>query len=374
MSKQTSRTLRDSALNVVDAWKGVGKWVYLVAKSVAKWLWGIFVLWYDTLKVWDKYIWKEIKKNNPWKFLWFLSDKMLRTLWALGIAWWLFIWWQKIDFNNIFSDEKWPVTEFFENDPKVFGVDVSRYNEEWAVDVFNNWSDSRDKSDNPDVRRPKFVYILWRKEKGKDEKALRHYENVKSHKENLWDSKWLAVGSYAYFDKSQNGITDDWIEKQVDEFISVWETINQEWDWLIDLTPMLDFEYSSNETVQRADSELGKKHKAGVLKWLKLFEKKTWVTPGIYTNASTYRDFFYEDPAFSRYSAWIASYNPDEVDQDRWIVTYRGKQMEAEIIQFSDKIKNSGFWTKTWNIDWNTSTQWQFWKLIQDNNDAPRDK
>jgi hypothetical protein len=182
----------------------------------------------------------------------------------------------------------------------------------------------------------------------------------------------LAVGAYSYFDKSQSWITEDWLNKQVDEFIKIWKLINQEWDGLVDLTPMLDFEYSRNEKVEKSTSALWKKHKAAVLKWLKLFEKKTWVTPGIYANASTYKDFFYWDPAFSKYPAWIACYNWAAVDQDKWTVTYQGKQMEAEIIQFSQEIKKSWFGTHSWNIDWNTSTQWQFWKLVQDNDDAPK--
>jgi hypothetical protein len=45
--------------------------------------------------------------------------------------------------------------------------------------------------------------------------------------------------------------------------------------------------------------------------------------------------------------------------------------MEADIIQFSEEIKDSWFWTSRGRIDWNTSTKWKFWKLIQDNDDAP---
>ncbi|MBR6907315.1 hypothetical protein IKN40_02135 [bacterium] len=55
--------------------------------------------------------------------------------------------------------------------------------------------------------------------------------------------------------------------------------INKNGDDLIDLAPMLDFEFSSIETVRRANSAEGKQYKAAVLKWLKLFEKKTGVIP-----------------------------------------------------------------------------------------------
>jgi hypothetical protein len=47
--------------------------------------------------------------------------------------------------------------------------------------------------------------------------------------------------------------------------------------------------------------------------------------------------------------------------------------MEADIIQFSQEIRDSWFWTTVWKkIDGNTSTKSKFWKLIQDNDDAPK--
>ncbi len=369
MLKKSPRTVKDSALNVVDAWKGIGKWVYLVVKSVANWLWGVFVLWYDALKAGDKYIWKAIKKNKPWKFLWFLSDKMLRTLWALGVAWWLFIWWQKIDFKHLLSSDEWTMTEFLWEDSKVFGLDISRFNQN-DVDIFTDWSESLDNSDNEDKRRPKFIYILWRKEKAEDPKAREHYQKIKEHKDKL--GKDMAVWTYAYFDKSEAGITDEWIENQVNEFIQIYNVINEDGDWLVDLVPMLDFEFSRNESVIRANTAQWKRYGEAVLKWLKLFEKKTWVTPGIYANASTYHDYFYANPSFAKCPAWIACYSDDRVDQEKGIVTYQGDQMHADIIQFSEKIKKSGLWNKHWNVDWNTSTQWEFWKLIQNNSDTPK--
>lgn len=369
MSEKNPRTLVDSVSNLAESWKDFWKWAYLVVKSVAKWLWGVFVLWYDVLKAGDKYIWKKIEKNKPWKFLWFISDKMLRTLWVLGVAWWLYIWWQKIDFNDMFSWEKWPMTEFFEDDSKVFWLDVSRFNGN-DVDVFTDWADALDKSGDSDKRRPKFVYIQWKKEKAEDPKAREHYEKLKEHKDRM--DKDVAVWSYAYFDKSAAGIADEGIEKQVDEFIQVYNVINEDGDWLVDIAPMLDFEFSSKEKIIKADTEQWNKYKEAVLKWLKLFEKKTWVTPGIYANASTYHDYFYRDPSFAKYPAWIACYSDDKVDQERGIVTFKGDQMQADIIQFSEKIKKSWLWNSKWNVDGNTSTQWEFWKLIQNNSDAPK--
>jgi hypothetical protein len=51
------------------------------------------------------------------------------------------------------------MTEFIGDDPKVFGLDVSRFNEN-DVDAFTDWATALDNSENPDKRRPKFVYIL----------------------------------------------------------------------------------------------------------------------------------------------------------------------------------------------------------------------
>jgi GH25 family lysozyme M1 (1,4-beta-N-acetylmuramidase) len=184
--------------------------------------------------------------------------------------------------------------------------------------------------------------------------------------------KDVAVGTYAYFDKSAAGITDEWIEKQVNEFIQIYNVINKDGDWLVDIIPMLDFEFSGKEPVVRANTEQWQKFREAVLKWLELFEKKTWVTPGIYANASTYHDYFYRNPSFAKYPAWIACYSGDKIDQDRGIVTFHGDPMQADIIQFSEKIKKSGLWNSKWNVDGNTSTQWEFWKLIQNNGDTPK--
>jgi hypothetical protein len=40
----------------------------------------------------------------------------------------------------------------------------------------------------------------------------------------------LAIGSYAYFDKSVDGISDAGLEKQVNEFIEIYNVINQDGD------------------------------------------------------------------------------------------------------------------------------------------------
>ena len=370
-----NKKLKEAFNDTKESWKTLGKWIYLVLKWTWTGLYNVLNLWYRWAEAGDKALAKQINKKKHGPVIKFLSDKILRTIWALWIAWWLVFWWNALKENaDEFFNDEWfeEKIEAIWDDPKVFWVDVSRYNAEWRVDIFTAWSNERDNSTKEDVRRPSFVYILWRKEKGLDEKAKWNYENVKAHKEQLSDGKMLAVGAYSYFNKSQAWITEDGLNKQVDEFIKIWKLINQEWDWLVDLTPMLDFEYSANEKVERSTSTLWKKHKAAVLKWLKLFEKKTWVTPGIYANASTYKDFFYWDPAFSKYPAWIAYYNWEAVDQDKWTVTYQGKQMEAHIIQFSEEIKKSWFWTHRWTIDWNTSTQWKFWKLVQDNDDVPK--
>jgi hypothetical protein len=85
-------------------------------------------------------------------------------------------------------------------------LDVSRYNEN-NVDTFTDWADALDRSSNPDKRRPKFVYIQGRKEKAEDPKAREHYQKLKEHKDRM--DKDVAVGTYAYFDKSAAGITDE---------------------------------------------------------------------------------------------------------------------------------------------------------------------
>lgn len=371
MAKESQRTLKESAWNVFDAGKDILKSTYLVVKSTAKALWSVFVFWRDAAAEWDKAIWKNIKKKKPWKFVWYISDKMLRTLYSLGIAWWLIIWWQQIDFQKFFHKEnKWEQIDnnFLWDDPKVFWVDVSRFNEH-NVEMFREWAESLDNSKNPDKRRPKFVYIQWRKEKWEDPKAREHYEKLKQHRYNV--DKHVAVGSYAYFDKSAEGITDKWIEDQVNDFIQIYNVINQDWDGLIDITPMLDFEFSGKEKTVLASSTQWKKYKEAVLKWLRSFESKTWVIPWIYANASTYHDYFYKDPKFAKYPVWIACYSDDRVDQEKGIVTFQWDQMQAHIIQFSEEIKKSGLGNHKWNVDGNSSTQWEFWKLIQNNSDAP---
>jgi GH25 family lysozyme M1 (1,4-beta-N-acetylmuramidase) len=141
---------------------------------------------------------------------------------------------------------------------------------------------------------------------------------------------------------------------------------------LVDIAPMLDFEFSSAENPVRANTDKWRKYKEAILKWLQLFERKTWVTPWIYANASTYHDYFYWDPLFSKYPAWIACYTDSKVDQDNGTVTYHWDQMQAHIIQFSEGIKRSWLWNSKWNVDWDTSTQWEFWKLIQNNSDTPK--
>ena len=369
MSKQTSRTLRDSASNLLESWKDLRKWISLVLRSTVKWIFNVIVLWYDALKAWDWAIWKMVNKKERKGVVRFMSDKMLRTLWALWIVSWLIIGWQKVDFKSVFSEEKWPMTEFLWDDTKVFWLDVSRNNDN-DVDKFTAWSENLDKSENPDKRRPKFVYILWRKEKGEDWKAREHYAKLKEYKDRIW--KDVAVGSYAYFDKSAKGITDEWLEKQVDEFINIYNFINQDGDGLVDIAPMLDFEFSSAENPVRANTDKWRKYKEAILKWLQLFERKTWVTPWIYANASTYHDYFYWDPLFSKASLFSEPFIPEsKVDQDNGIVTYHWDQMQAHIIQFSEGIKRSWLWNSKWNVDWDTSTQWEFWKLIQDNSDTP---
>lgn len=367
--------IKEATNSLKDSWKDLWKWIYLVIKWTWTWVYNVLKLWYRWVEAGDKALAKKINKKEHNIVIKYLSDKILRGIAALWIAGWLVFWWNALKWKveDIFQSEWVDRTEFLWDDQKVFWVDVSRFNTEGNVDKFTDWWDTREKDADSDKRRPRFVYILWRKEKGQDPMALTHLANVKEHQSQLTWNTELAVWCYAYFDKSRAWITDEGLEKQVNEFIKVWEIINKEWDWLIDLSPMLDFEFSWNETVKRASSPEGKEYKKAILKWLKLFEKKTGVIPGIYANASTYKDYFYWDPAFSRYFSWIACYNDKMVDQERWIVTFQGAQMEADIIQFSKGINDSWFWTTIWKkIDGNTSTKWKFWKLIQDNDDAPK--
>jgi hypothetical protein len=45
------------------------------------------------------------------------------------------------------------------------------------------------------------------------------------------------------------------LEKQVDEFINIYNFINQDGDGLVDIAPMLDFEFSSAENPVRANTD-----------------------------------------------------------------------------------------------------------------------
>ena len=211
------KKIREAFNATKESWKELWKWIYLVVKWAGSWVYNVLKLWYRWVEAGDKALAKQINKKDRNVVVKFLSDKILRGIAALWVAWGLVFWWNALKWKveDIFQSEWVDRTEFLGDDQKVFWVDVSRFNDEGNVEKFTNWWDLREDSDDPDKRRPRFVYILWRKEKWQDEMAITHYNNVQEHKGQLKPGEELAVGCYAYFDKSRAWITDEWIEKQV---------------------------------------------------------------------------------------------------------------------------------------------------------------
>lgn len=350
--KESVGDLKKSSIETISGlWKTV-KWT-------AKTIYNLFRVWYRSLEVWDKKIAEQINKKERSKFVKWISDKILRLTAGTALTVWLLVWTPKI--NNKTDTEKTEnkITALSPDD-KVFWIDVSEYN--WSdVEEFIQRSEIRFNSEKEDVRWPSFVYIRWKKEKEIDSKAETHLKTAQKFKNNM-QNKDFYVWTYAYFDKSIEWMSDKWIEKQVDVFIKVFNTINNKEDNLWDLTPMLDFEFRWRYPTDNTKKE---QYKKAVLKWLQKFEEKTWVKPGIYTWAALYKDYFLEDERFASYPNWIADYRwSTHVNQDKSTITQLGKEFNADIIQFTENITWSGMWNHEDHVDWNSALKKNFDKLI----------
>ena len=292
----------------------------------------------------------------------------------------MWYWWvEAIQHNINKSDGKRLeyVDKFWKWD-KIFIIDVSE-NNEYDAEQFARWNDSLWDSKKSDTRGVSWVYMRVQKEKWEDADYKKFYEWIKEYNKNAKKGREIALWWYVYFNKSESAITDEGIRKQVDDAIKRLNIINFDFDGVVDLTPMLDFEYKKDPW---ANSEKWKKLKKAVLKRLQLFEEKTWLTPWIYTWWSIYHDYFLNDKDFEKYPVWIASYNEDRVNQSEDWHSVRIWPMKdsveytPDLIQFTEEIKWSGFWTEwrgKWYLDWNSTTQDKFKRLIIMNADAPSD-
>jgi len=263
---------------------------------------------------------------------------------------------------------------YFWNDEKKFWIDVSQFNK-LDFSSFKEWNNSLWNSKKEDTRWVSFIYIRARKKKEIDSSALKHYNNIKKYNETAPRWRKIAVWSYAFFDKSDEGMSEKWIEQQVNEYISIYRKINQSGDWCVDLTPMLDFEFESK--YPKAESREWKRYKEAVLKRLKLFQQKTGIKPWIYCNAALYRDYFNWDNNFKNYATRIASYTSLNNNQSYWMNTVNvwswnnTVQIDSTLTQFSDSISCPWLWTSNGKVDWNTTTKNKFKQLILKNNDSP---
>lgn len=380
-------------------------WTWMI--NVPLWLLNILKSWWLKVderdeKRFDK---SEEKRKKNWKeTTWWVKKTIRRNLIKVIIMGSLATWYwiyemtgsgkaQEEDAETTETIEvvKWSYKEKFWDDKKIFIIDVSD-NNELNKEKFANWNEERRGREQEDVRGVSWVYMRIQKESGADEDYEKFYQWIKEYNETAKQWQEIAIWWYIYFNKSTNSITDAWIEEQVNSAIKRLNIINDSTDWITDLIPMLDFEFSRAETKRRrkkhkwedypkATSEQWKKYINAALKRLQLFEQKTWIVPWIYTGWSIYHDYFLNDPRFAKkYPVWIASYNEERVDQSEdWhsVLIWPQKkpvEFEADIVQFSDNINNSWFWTeKWWNLDWSSTTKDKFIELIIRNGDAPND-
>ena len=343
----------------------------------------------------DKKIWEWIErkerqkgKNTSWKVKRFFRNNILKLLlWA----WLLTYWWVEIKQYGHWKQEQkeqteqtemaeWTYLEKFWDDDKIFIIDVSE-NNELDEKKFAKRNEDRRESTKEDVRWVSWVYIRTQKEGWPDKDFQEFYEWVKRYNEAAEHGQQIAIWWYIYFNKASSAITDEWVEDQVDRAISILEIINKEGDGIVDLIPMLDFEYSGKEWDDPwVNSEKWQKSKEAVLKRLQLFEQKTWIIPWIYTWWSIYHDYFLNDTRFAKYPVRIATYNWKRVDQSPdwhsvliWPIR-KTVEYQPDLVQFSDKIKNSWFWTEKWGyLDGSSTTKDKFKWLMIKNADAPTD-
>lgn len=389
MTKTSNEQIKNSWESLKQAWKQVKTAVVSTLgaiRNILKWT-------YQTIDAWDKKIWEKIEENmrKQWKDtskkMWhFFRSNILKTLlWVWLITWW----WVEISKNNENQHDKnqdkekieikeWTYLDKFWNDNKIFIIDVSEYNE-LNLWKFKEWNKKRWESKKEDARWVSGIYIRVQKEWWADKDFQKFYEQIKEYNKTAEQGQHIAVWWYIYFNKANDAISDKWIEKQVNDAINRLKIINDDNDWVVDLVPMLDFEFKKDPWVK---SERWKKYKKAVLKRLKLFKEKTWITPGIYASWTIYHDYFLNDPEFAEYKVRIATYNWKRVDQSPdwhsvfiWPIS-DSKTFQPELIQFTEGIKWSWFWTE-WrgndNLDWSTTTKEKFKDLIIKNNDAPND-
>jgi hypothetical protein len=351
-------------------WKGVKWWV--------KALWYGVKAGYHLIDAWDKAIWEHIEKKQieKWKKHWkvsnFLRDNIIKLMMALSLAWY---WWVELskwdNGHNFESSESF--VEYFWDDDKLFIIDVSENNkfDEWKFKERNEW---RWENPKEDVRWVSWMYVRIQCERWVDKKYQEFYNRVVEFNKTAKPGQKIAIWWYVFFDKHNQAMTDEWIENQVDNAIESLWILNNENDWVVDLVPMLDFEFSRDPWV---NSERWSTCKEAVLKRLQLFEQKTWIVPWIYTWWSIYHDYFLGDSRFEKYPVWIASYNEDRVDQSSDWHTVKiwpradSVSFQPNLIQFTEEISWSWIWNSKDQLDWNTTTIDKFKELIIPNSDAP---
>lgn len=386
MVKTSKEISKQSWESIVNAWKHLKETIISGTNAI----WDLLKWIYLAVDAWDKKIWEWIEKklNKKWKMtkskIWnFIKNNIVKILlWA----WILTYWWTEIieKWNDKQEDKieiaEWSYIEKFWNDEKIFVIDVSA-NNKLNEKKFKEWNKELWEKEKEDTRWVSWIYIRIQSESGEDVDCKDFFKWIKEYNKSAEKWQQIAVWWYIYFNKATAAITDEWIEAQVDRAISILDTLNKEWDDIVDLIPMLDFEYSVKEWGDPwVNSEKWQRSKEAVLKRLKLFEEKTWIIPWIYTWWSIYHDYFLNDERFSKYPVWIATYNWKRVDQSEdwhsvkiWPAN-NPVEYQPHLVQFSDNIKKSWFWTEKWeNLDGSSTTKDKFKELIIRNDDAPND-
>lgn len=377
----TNEHNRKSKEYIKTAWnfgKKAIKWAWKALKWWVKALWYGAKAGYHLIDAWDKAIWEKIEKKQiekwkkPWKVSNFLRDNILKLMIVLSAAWYWGVELSKSKGGNIIENNQ-SFVEYFWDDDKVFIIDVSENNkfDEWKFKDRNEW---RWNSPKKDVRWISGMYVRVQCERWPDKKYQEFYNRVVELNKTAEPGQKIAIWWYVFFDKHAQAMTDEWIEKQVDNAIESLWILNNENDWVVDLVPMLDFEFSRDPWV---NSERWSNCKEAVLKRLQLFEQKTWIVPWIYTWWSIYHDYFLGDNRFEKYPVWIASYNEDRVDQSSDWHTVKiwpradSVSFQPNLIQFTEEISWSWIWNHKDKLDWNTTTVDKFKELIIPNSDAP---
>ena len=394
-----AKTPKERLQEAWESWKKAVKNIAYVINNTLAAIWNTFKALWQWLDAWDKAVWNAIEKKMKTKgknttntVSSFIRNNIFKLLLAVSVAtyWWVEIA-QKVKDKHEDPSEivEWWYIEKFWNGDKIFIIDVSE-NNSFDKEKFAKWNKDRRDSKKEDVRWVSWVYMRVQKEWWADPDFQGFFEWIKEFNETAEKWQQIAVWWYVYFNKSEVAITDEWIDNQVDAAVNRLAIINNDSDGVVDLIPMLDFEFSNaemkrwrkdhtKEDYPPATSDEWWKLKKAVLKRLETYEKKTWITPWIYTWWSLYYDYFLDDPDFLKYPIWIATYNWKRVDQSEdwhsvkiWPVN-NTTEIQPDLVQFSDNIKRSWFWTSNWSLDWNSTTKDKFKGLIVKNGDAPID-